>query len=133
MSYIRRLAMGLLGLFIVLMTIGVFSKADFGYYPFAAALLAMAIVWAAHLGRGRIPTWRLVGAACFGVAIVVLWQIEYFVEGLWLGLALALAVGVVVGVLFGGGVLVLVAALLGPKAERFGLSVGRSGQNREVS
>jgi hypothetical protein len=35
--------------------------------------------------------------------------------------------------MFGGGVLVLVVALLGPKAERFGLRVGRSGQNREAS
>jgi hypothetical protein len=60
MEYVRRLAIGLLGLFIVLMTVGVFSKTECG-------------------------------------------------------------------------VLVLVVALLGPKGERFGLSVGRSRQDREVS
>jgi hypothetical protein len=133
MDYVRRVAMGLLGLFLVVVTLGVFSKAQLGYYPLAAALLAMAFIWVAHIGKGRIPNWRFLTGAGVGVALLVFWAVESFMESVFETLAVVSVAGVLGGLMLGGGLLLLVAALLGPKAERFGLSVGRFRQDREVS
>jgi len=70
LSYVKRLVAALLGLFIILVVVGLLSKVGLGFLSLAAALLAMALAWLAQYGRRPVPAWRLIPAACLGVALV---------------------------------------------------------------
>jgi len=123
LSYVKRLVAALLGLFIILVVVGLLSKVGLGFLSLAAALLAMALAWLAQYGRRPVPAWRLIPAACLGVALVDYWALGAF-GTVGEGLAIALVAGAVGGTFLGSGFILVIAALLGPRARRLGLDIG---------
>jgi amino acid permease len=60
---VKRLVAALLGLFIILVVVGLLSKVGLGFLSLAAAILAMALAWLAQYRKRPVPAWRLIPAA----------------------------------------------------------------------
>jgi amino acid permease len=60
---VKRLVAALLGLFVILVVVGLLSKVGLGFLSLAAAILAMALAWLAQYRKRPVPAWRLIPAA----------------------------------------------------------------------
>jgi hypothetical protein len=128
LSYVKRLVAALLGLFVILVVVGLLSKVGLGFLSLAAAILAMALAWLAQYRRRPVPAWRLIPAACLGVALAVYWALGAF-GTLGEGLITALIAGAVGGTFLSSGILLVIAAALGSRARKLGLDTGSFGQD----
>jgi hypothetical protein len=123
MSYVIRVAAAVFGLFLILLALGILSKGVPPQFPLAGVLLGIVIAGLTARDRKAISPWRLLVASIIGgtvaTSFVLVW-VASFEEIIMLGTLL----GVVAGLFAGGGTILLVAAVAGPRAPRLARTIG---------
>ena len=123
MSYVIRVIAAVFGLFLILLAIGIISKGLPPQYPLTGVFLGIVIAGLTARDRKAISPWRLLIASIIGgtvATIYVLVWVATFEELMTLGILL----GVVAGLFAGGGTILLVAAVAGPRAPRLARTIG---------
>ncbi len=124
MSYVIRVIAAAFGLFLILLAIGILSKGLPPQFPLAGVFLGIVIAGLTARDRKAISPWRLLVASIIGGTVatsyVLVW-VATLEEVIMMGILLG---GLVAGLFGGGGIILLVAAVAGPRAPRLARTIG---------